>query len=72
MGQPGPYTEGVEHIRITIFDDILTKKGQDKAYAACDHPCVMVWITLECVGGSPRNHFNWVVGNDITKAEIVA
>ena len=72
LGQPGLYTHGVEHIRVTEHDDTLSEKGQFKTFGACNHPGVLVWITLECVGGSPRNHYNWVVWSTQTQLKIVA
>ena len=70
LGQPGPNTEGCEVIRITELEDILTEEGQRLAFEAVDFPHVMVWISLECKGGSPWNSFNWVKGDDNTRAKI--
>ena len=56
-GKQGPHTQGCKRVRLTIEDDLTTKKGLDRAMQAVDDAQrvspgrLLLWAAIPCIGG---------------------
>ena len=71
MGRPHPWKKGCEVIRLTLDDDVTTDKGLERAMNSVDNKdpsfYIMLWGSIPCTGGSPRQRFNKTRGKATRK-----